>query len=197
MRAFDAPDLMLAEPGRFAGTMPISSRSAPSTSSAARTAIWQSRVKYRAAGRADRCMAPSPRHAGRGPPGQVFTSPTRRDGRGGRSGGNRQRLPFHRQELRGGHDELPDGRRSGRCYGRDRRRRGRRKVDLVDRSPGCCGYVDRREVVGAAAEQGVSLAQLKALGDDVNFAAPNRASRSRHAPCRPPGSRRLPLGKTK
>src|SRR2546425_263970 len=44
----------------------------------------------------------------------IHVADARSDGRRRRSRGNRQRLPVHRQELRGRRDEFPDGRRPGR-----------------------------------------------------------------------------------
>ncbi len=105
-------------------------------------------------------------------PGQVFTSPTPDQmvaaveavdtGAG---------CVLHRQELRRRRDELPDGRRP----------RGRNIATIITDDDvavetstwstgrrGVAGTMIVEKIVGAAAEQGAALSQLKDLGDRVN-----------------------------
>ena len=110
-------------------------------------------------------------------PGQVFTSPTPDQMLAAAAGGrHRRRRALHRQELRRRRDELRDGRRDGR------RRRSRTVITnddvAVENSTwttgrrGVAGTLVVEKIVGAAAEAGVDLAALKALGDARQRAHP-------------------------
>ena len=110
-------------------------------------------------------------------PGQVFTSPTPDQMmEAAAERGHRRRLPVHRQELRRRRDEFRHG--VPRCPKALLQVVTNDDVAVEDSlyttgRRGVAGTLVVEKIVGAAAEEGLVLEELKALGDRVN-----RATRS-------------------
>ena len=124
--------------------------------------------------RAAACRLRRPRHARRRLPRPgLHLADAGPDAGGGRGGRHRRRRAVHRQELRRRRDELRHG-------GRDV---GGRPCTVVTNDDvavenstyttgrrGVAGTLVVEKIVGAAAEQGMALGRLKALGERVNAA---------------------------